>query len=328
MLRLSKLLAVFAVINIFSGPVFAAPSTSPIGSATTVKNQVVAAYGSDERDLKIGDRVHQDELIQVGTDSIGELVLDDDTMLALGPGSKLLLDKFVYNGERENGDIVLNLVQGAFRFVTGIASKKSYKIRTRSASITVRGTIFDVYAADDGKIWLLLLEGAVRACNDTGDCHKLNKPGHVIRVTGDGKIDEPMRWASLPDRDLIDFAAAFPFVINPPGIDPIPLLTQDEIIKSEPTPKKKKKASRKKKKQKKVTKKKRRKTIKKARKKHKKKVKQASSGSDGAGAAVALGVGLAIGAALLNKKKHHKNPGHGGGKGGGNSGGGHGGTYP
>jgi len=49
--------------------------------------------------------------------------------VALGPGSRLLLDKFVYDPQKGSGTIVLNLVKGAFRFVTGIASKPSYLIR-------------------------------------------------------------------------------------------------------------------------------------------------------------------------------------------------------
>ncbi len=314
MLRPFVSLVICSIFINIAGPVSAA-QTDPIGTATTIKNIVNAKLESDTRDLTIGDGVYQNELIEVGDNSIGELVLNDDTMLALGPNTKLLLDKFVYNGERKKGDILLDIVRGSFRFITGVASKKSYRIRTPSASITVRGTIFDVHVEDDGLIWLLLVEGGVNACNDRGECHKMDRPGMLIRVTGDGEVDEPVRWASLEGNDLIDFATAFPFMVNAPNIDPNPSLTKDDVINAkEPArskPKKKKKTYKSKPHKKKKAKKKY-----KPKKKYTKKpkpTKKASSGDSLLPLAVGIGVGLAVGGAFKKKKHHHPkpNPGHG-----------------
>ena len=103
--------------------------------------------------------------------------------MALGPGAKLMLDKFVYDGEKTKGTIAVNLVKGAFRFVTGVAAKPSYVVRVPQASITVRGTIFDVFVQDNGVSWLLLHEGAVTVCNERGKCRDLDEPGKLIRIT-------------------------------------------------------------------------------------------------------------------------------------------------
>ena len=212
-----------------AGPSHAA-QTPQIGSAVAIVNQVHAAYEQDQRTLQTGDRVHEDELVEVGTDSRGELVLDDSTKLALGPGSRLLLDTFVYNGDRSKGDIVVNLMKGTFRFVTGAASKPSYRIRTPVAAITVRGTIFDTYVQDNGWLWLLLIEGAVRVCNDQGDCRMLNRPGQILQVTDQGRMGQPTRWASLPRRNAVPLETAFPFLIAAPGFDPDPILTRDDVL--------------------------------------------------------------------------------------------------
>ncbi len=200
-----------------------------IGSTVAVLNHVVAEYERDRRDLQAGDRVHQDEVIEAGEDSKGELMLDDSTMLVLGPRSRLLLDTFVYNGERKKGDIAVNLMKGAFRFITGSATRTSYRIRTPVAAITVRGTVFDVYLADTG-LWLLLLEGGIRACNDQGTCRNLSQPGQILHVSSDGSMGQPSRWASLPGRGALPFDTAFPFVTNSPVIDPDPVLTREEIL--------------------------------------------------------------------------------------------------
>src|SRR5262245_29407414 len=110
-------------------PAIAAPGDD-IGSTVRVVNLVTAAFERDHRDLATGDLVRQDDLIEVAPDGIGEIKLRDDTKLALGPGARLLLDEFVYKPDISGGAIVLNLVKGAFRFMTGLAAKPAYVIRT------------------------------------------------------------------------------------------------------------------------------------------------------------------------------------------------------
>ncbi len=203
----------------------------PIGSALVVVNLVTAEFNRDTRTLQNGDRVHQDETIEVGSDASSELELDDETKLALGPGSHLKLDTFVYDPAKTSGSIVLDLVKGTFRFVTGVAAKPTYVIKTPSAAITVRGTIFDVFVQESGPSWLLLIEGAIRVCNARGaQCRDHTEPGKLIRITSDGDVGSPVKWASLPGRSTASFDDAFPFVVKAPSIDPTPILTREVIV--------------------------------------------------------------------------------------------------
>ncbi|MCH9809025.1 MAG: FecR domain-containing protein [Alphaproteobacteria bacterium] len=349
----AALIAVIAAL--FAMPIAAqAAPGDEIGSAVKVVNQVTAAFNEDLRDLTTDAPVRQDELIEVGPDSIGELQFADKTKLALGAGSKMLLDKFVYNGKKARGDIIINLVKGAFRFITGVASKPSYRIRTPGAAITVRGTIFDVFVARDDTVWLLLLEGGITACNDRGSCKALSRPGRLLRVAPDGEVSGPVRWALLEGKDQIGFNRAFPFVVAAPGILPNPGLTRAEIINMRPDKKRttpRKKIRPKKKKAKKYKKTKKPKRVKKRPKKRakkklkpkkryvkikrkkkkkvivkrrrKKKRRHAKKGlSDGAKAAIAIGIGIGVGKMIKGGKGGR----HGGRGGRGGRGGGH--KYP
>ncbi len=94
----------------------------------------------------------------------------------------------------------------------------------------MRGTIFDVYIQEDDTVWLLLHEGAIQICNVRGQCRLLDEPGKLIRITSDGGVGSPVKWASLPGKDSVPFERAFPFVVNTPGIDPNPIFTRDVII--------------------------------------------------------------------------------------------------
>jgi hypothetical protein len=203
------------LMTLGAGAGMAAPGT-PIGSAVMVVSNVTAdleAAGAPRR-LFTGDDVRQQELIEVDKDGRSEIVLNDDTKLALG------------------GAIVMNLVHGAFRFITGVAAKPAYVIRTPNASITVRGTIFDVYTVRPNETWLLLLEGGVEACTNSGRCVVNDQPGKLIRISDDD-IDGPQTWNSISRGHDITFNEAFPFVVQPPLVDPEVIFTRADIVGSE-----------------------------------------------------------------------------------------------
>jgi hypothetical protein len=209
-------------------PAFAAPGDN-IGSAVTVVSIVTASLEKDERQLAVGDGVRAQELIAVDNDGRSEIELRDKTKLALGPGAKLLLDKFVYDPDLSGGAIVMNLVRGSFRFVTGVAAKPAYVIHVPTASITVRGTIFDVYVKPDNSAWLLLIEGAVEVCTSNGKCLVHDEPGKLIRILPD-TVGAPVKWAGLPGKEDVVFDSAFPFVSHAPTFDPSPVFTREQIV--------------------------------------------------------------------------------------------------
>ncbi len=224
--------AAFALLALSAVPASAADK---IGSAVRIVNKVTGEIDQQQRQLKTDDAVNQNEAIEVSSDSLGELKLNDDTKLALGPGARLVLDKFVYDPAPSTGTVSVNLLTGAFRFITGLSRKGNYQLRTPSASITVRGTIFDVYVDGAGGTWLLLLEGSVRVCNAANQCADVNNPCGVVHITPTGTLDGPIGWPA--EARPINFATAFPFVVTPPSIDATPLFTRTAVELNQCAPK-------------------------------------------------------------------------------------------
>lgn len=210
-----------------------AASGDRIGDAVVIVNTVFADFEKAQRTLATGDDVRQNEVIEVTNDSRGELKLDDDTKLALGPGSRLVLDTFVYDSDKKAGSVVIDMAKGAFRFITGVAAKPTYVIKTPNASITVRGTIFDVFILPDDTVWLLLHEGGVEVTGAKSACRVLNQPGRLLRISNDGVVGQPVDWRRLQDNGAHEFGDAFPFVEQPPQVDPTPVLTRVAIQNSD-----------------------------------------------------------------------------------------------
>ncbi len=166
-----------------------------IGTAVLIKKDVIATLGDNKRDLREGLRVHRTEYLQTGDKAQAELKLDDQTKLALGPNAGLKLDEFVIGKSGGITTIGVNFVKGTFRFITGSQKKDAYVIETPSATIGVRGTVFDVYVDGSGDTLVLLHQGEVDICSKTRNCRRHNSVGRIIHATTAGILSAPLKFS-------------------------------------------------------------------------------------------------------------------------------------
>lgn len=154
-----------------------------IGVASAVTNRVQGSVGA--RTLKTGDRIFQNENIETGADSRSQLLFRDETVLNVGPDSRVTLDRFVYDPARGGSGAAVSVTRGALRFISGNMPSQSYEIRTPAGSIGVRGTIVDIIVYETGEVVLQLVEGALSFLDLAGRAVSLTRPGEVyILVPG------------------------------------------------------------------------------------------------------------------------------------------------
>jgi hypothetical protein len=201
-----------------------------VGTAVVIKRQVLATLGDDKRDLHEGSRVRRNEYLETGDKAQAELRLDDQTKLALGPNAGLKLDEFVIGKSGDVTTIGVNFVKGTFRFITGSQKKDAYSIQTPSATIGVRGTVFDVYVDGSGDTLVLLHEGAVDICTRGRTCRRHNSVGRIIHATMAGVLSDPIKFSQGLIPGVAGVGAAFPFVGKTLRIDPVRRLRAAAIV--------------------------------------------------------------------------------------------------
>src|SRR5262249_53552129 len=138
--------------------------------------------------LATGASVFANERIRTGEASSAQLQFVDQTNLAVGPKSEVVLDRFVYNADRGKGNVVVQTGRGVFRFVSGSQDHTSYQIRTPVATIGVRGTVFHLVngsgfsavAQIQGQTVILILANGQRVT--------LN-PGQTIIIYSSGRFE-------------------------------------------------------------------------------------------------------------------------------------------
>lgn len=110
------------------GDVFLTPAARPVRRAA-----------SEGDDVFLADRV------ETATQSALQVLLLDDSVFTVAANADLTIDRFVYDPERDAGDVAARVARGAFRFVSGRTARRGTvaTIATPAATIGIRGTFLE-----------------------------------------------------------------------------------------------------------------------------------------------------------------------------------------
>ncbi len=121
-----------------------------VGTVKQVKGDVRLGLGNQSGAPSAGDAVTEGDRISTGKDGSASLILRDGTTIALGPNSSAQITQFQFDATTQQGNVLVELLQGSARFITGLLAKvnpERFKVKTPTAIVGVRGTDFIVEAS-------------------------------------------------------------------------------------------------------------------------------------------------------------------------------------
>src|SRR5690242_17035331 len=138
------LLALTGFVLAISGTALPAMADK-VGVAAAVNPDAFSSLsGSPKTQLNIGKSIFFSERINTtGSGLVQELLVDGSTF-TVGPGSDLVIDKFVYDPNKKSGEVVASFSKGVMRFVGGKISKNEggVTVNTPSGALAIRGGMF------------------------------------------------------------------------------------------------------------------------------------------------------------------------------------------
>ncbi len=138
---------------------FLIPSFGEIGNITSQTRAAQITRKGDKILTEVNTPVEMRDLIQT-LKGRANIKFVDDTKVSVTEYSKLLIDEFVYNPEKKTGKLSLKAALGTIRYSSGKIAKNSrqnVKIKSPTASVSVRGTDFTMNVQEDGASSFLLL---------------------------------------------------------------------------------------------------------------------------------------------------------------------------
>jgi hypothetical protein len=141
-----------------------------INGAPTVTRESQTQALKQGDTVRVGDRINTDQTAKV------KILLIDDSVLAIGPRSQVVLDELSLSGDSRTGR--LNVLLGRFKIAIAawLGGRSDYEVRTPTAVAGVRGTVLwgdtqlDAICALQGDVQIRSLQGAPLADLHTGKC--------------------------------------------------------------------------------------------------------------------------------------------------------------
>ena len=161
--------------------------------------------GADERILQVGIDLISDEQITTGPTGQTHLLFVDGSTISIGPNSSLHLDKFVYDAQAREGELVVSVSKGLFRFVGGKISKKNAVLfKAPTAVIGIRGGVAIVQVNSPAQIQQAQNQGQTlppasatmlfgdQVTMQSGDQKQtMTRPGFTVTQTPGGGVSTP-----------------------------------------------------------------------------------------------------------------------------------------
>jgi hypothetical protein len=115
-----------------------------VGVAAAVNPDAFSSLaGKPQSQLNIGKSIFYNERINTTGSGLVQVLLVDGSTFTVGPGSDLVIDRFVYDPKKGTGQITASFSKGVMRFVGGKISKNEGGVRvdTPAGTLAVRGGI-------------------------------------------------------------------------------------------------------------------------------------------------------------------------------------------
>jgi hypothetical protein len=156
-----------------------------IGTVAVVSPQLTGTPpGGARRALGLRASVVSNEVIETGPTGRAQLLFLDQSTLSIAPSTSLTLDRFVYDPQRQTGEMGIRLATGALRFIGGQTSRdRDAVIRTPGATLGIRGS--SVLVQHIGNRTIAVLIAGENLCITAGaQDHCTSRRGGVLTENG------------------------------------------------------------------------------------------------------------------------------------------------
>ena len=124
-------------------------TTQVAARAAQLLGSVKISRGSEPLALTLSTPIYAGDTIETGPHSYAVLIFRDNARVTVNASSKFVLARFGFDkkAQAEPPSMFIELIKGGLRFATGLIGKANpqlVKVRTLTATIGIRGTVFDL----------------------------------------------------------------------------------------------------------------------------------------------------------------------------------------
>jgi hypothetical protein len=170
-------LLLLSLLLIFSSVSFA---ETEAGRVTNLSGPLLARKADGTtRVLSTNSAVEQGDTLVTEKKTYARIKFTDNSEINMRPGTQLNVSQYSFDQAKPKEDkVVINLVKGGMRAVTGMIGKRgdqdSYKLMTNTAVVGIRGTTYESKICEGNcgslpnGLYLFVMEGIINVSNSAG----------------------------------------------------------------------------------------------------------------------------------------------------------------
>ena len=169
-LTLIKIIRVLVIISLY--PQGAISADDALGKTILARGNITAERNSSRVLLKRLSPVFRQDILRSGVNARAQFRMMDNALINLKESSVLRLRKYELKSSDGRGSVVMELISGGLRTITGAIGKKNkkdYQLRTPSATIGIRGTMFELLITKEG-MYVAAWKGDIDVRSYSGKC--------------------------------------------------------------------------------------------------------------------------------------------------------------
>lgn len=142
-----KLPAALALACLAALPLAPAAAQETAGVVKIARGDVRIQRADQTLAAGVGTTVLAGDVLRTGSESSAGVTLKDDTRVALGANSQVSLDKYAFNANTHEGNLLVSIFKGTLMMISGLLVKSNpaaARLKTPNATIGIRGTEFIV----------------------------------------------------------------------------------------------------------------------------------------------------------------------------------------
>lgn len=173
-------------------------ANTTVANITALKGKTEIVFKEEIKLAKLKDALTKENSVITHKEGFAQLMFKDETIVSIGKNSKFSVEEYL-GEETSEPEVRFNLAKGAMRVITGRIGKinpKRFKIKTKSATIGIRGTNFVVISLPGKADIVLCTQGGVNV-NGT-----FVKKGFMARLDKNGKV-EGVKEFNSDDLDVV-----------------------------------------------------------------------------------------------------------------------------
>jgi hypothetical protein len=150
-IRMTKSI-IFAVFIVLASAIFCFSADDTIGLVTEGRGKAWVVREGQQQTPEVGFTLRINDILKTSRDGAIGVILNDETVMSIGPNSELTISEYVFNPEQSQFSILVKMVRGTAAYVSGLIAKispASARFVTPSASIGFRGTKMVVQVEND-----------------------------------------------------------------------------------------------------------------------------------------------------------------------------------